>query len=42
MDDLENIAEELAYEIVQHDFSEVSDPETLKEIILKKLKDLTN
>lgn len=41
MEDLEEIAKELAYEIVEHEFSEVSDPETLTEIIFKKLKELT-
>jgi hypothetical protein len=30
----------LAYEIVEHDFSEVSDPDTLSKIILKKLEQL--
>jgi len=35
--DLEKIAEELAYEIVQHDDSEVCDPEKLQEIIHEKL-----
>ena len=39
MKDLENISEELAYEIVNHTYDEVRDPETIKEIILKKLKE---
>lgn len=40
MEDLEEIATALAYEIVEYDFSEVSDPESLTEIILNKLKTL--
>lgn len=40
MNELENMATELAYEIVNHTYDEVSDPETLSEIILAKLIEL--
>ena len=38
--ELEDIASEIAYEIVEHDFSEVSDPEKLTQIILLKLNEI--
>ncbi len=40
LDEIKELATELAYEIVNHDYEKVSDPETLSKIIAKKLKEM--
>jgi hypothetical protein len=37
---IEEISYELAYEIVEHNYEEVSDTESLQQIIAKKLEEL--